>query len=91
MLLNVGLDEALKKIGSVIPLLDEDIIPGRVPEADNSPYLLEYNRLFTIERRLAALLEKWLRPFRYELIGQKGLLCEGLVQCLQSRSPEGPF
>ena len=36
-------------------------------------------------------MEKWLRPFRYELIGQKGLLCEALSNAFSHGHQRDPY
>ncbi|MEJ2038093.1 MAG: ATP-binding protein [Desulfosarcinaceae bacterium] len=78
MILNLTCSEALDLIGSPRIILQDEVIPGNFPDCPNSLYRPEYDWLFQYERRIAAFLEKWLRPYRYELIGNKGILCEAL-------------
>ncbi len=37
-----------------------------------------YGWLFWYERKLARFLEPWLKEFRQEIIGEKGIICEAL-------------
>lgn len=78
MLLALDPSEALALIGPHRILRDELIIPERFPVCPNSPYQQGYDWLYRYEREIAAFLDPWLKPFRYELIGDKGLLCEAL-------------
>ena len=54
------------------------VIPRDFPDCPNSCYQPEYDWLFQYERQIAAFLAPWLRAYRYELIGEKGILCEAL-------------
>lgn len=78
MLLPLTPEEALHLIASPRQILKERIVPAEFPHLPDSPYLPGYDWLYNYERRIAAFLEKWLRAHRYELIGEKGILCEAL-------------
>ena len=78
MLLSMTPEEALHLIRSPRQILKERIVPAEFPRVPDSPYLPGYDWLYNYERRIAAFLEKWLRNHRYELIGEKGILCEAL-------------
>ena len=69
----------LARIEPERPLLDLEIIPGQFPPIPHSPYRPGYDWLFTVERMVARTLEPWLKPFRFELIGDTGVLCEVLA------------
>ena len=78
MLLSITPEQALESIASPRQILKERIVPARFPRVPDSPYRSGYDWLYTYERRLAAFLEKWLKPYRYDLIGENGILCEAL-------------
>ena len=78
MLLSMTPEEALHLIESPCQILKECIVPAEFPHLPDSPYLPGYDWLYNYERRIAAFLEKWLKAHRYELIGEKGILCEAL-------------
>jgi anti-sigma regulatory factor (Ser/Thr protein kinase) len=78
MLLLIDPAQALRLIDSPRLAREDAVVPEQFPEHADSPYQPEYGWLFIYERRIASFLEAWLRPFRYELIGGKGLLCEAL-------------
>jgi anti-sigma regulatory factor (Ser/Thr protein kinase) len=78
MLLSMTPEEALHLIASPRQILKERIVPAEFPHLPDSPYLPGYDWLYNYERHIAAFLEKWLRVHRYELIGEKGILCEAL-------------
>lgn len=78
MLLTMEPGQALVLIESPRLVREDTIIPGQIPEHPDSPYQAAYDWLFVYERQLAAFLEEWLRPYRFELIGEKGILCEAL-------------
>lgn len=78
MLLAISPSEAREWIREPELIREDRIIPGDFPAAPNSPYAENYDWLFIYERRIAAFLEPWLKRFRYELIGHKGILCEAL-------------
>lgn len=78
MLLDITPAQALEMVDSPTQMLKDRLVPAQMPHCPDSPYQPEYNWLFTYERRIAAFLEQWLKPYRYELIGEKGLLCEAL-------------
>ena len=91
MLLDITPAEALELIGSPRQVLKERVVPAEFPHCANSPYQPEYNWLFKYERRLAAFLETWLKPFRYELIGEKGILCEALSNAFYHGHGKDPY
>jgi anti-sigma regulatory factor (Ser/Thr protein kinase) len=78
MLLSMTPEEALHLIVSPRQVLKERIVPAEFPHLPDSPYQPGYDWLYNYERRIAAFLEKWLKDHRYELIGEKGILCEAL-------------
>jgi anti-sigma regulatory factor (Ser/Thr protein kinase) len=78
MLLQIETPRALRLIDTPRLAREESVVPMDFPEHADSPYRPEYGWLFLYERQIAAFLETWLRPFRYELIGEKGILCEAL-------------
>lgn len=94
MLLTIDLPraEALIEVPRVVR--EDRIVPVDFPEFPDSPYRVGYDWLFIYERRIARFLEKWLRPYRYELIGQKGILCEALSNAFShghSKDPHLPI
>jgi|GEM_PF-1101132 len=78
MLLHITLDNALKTIQGAKLVKKDIVIPGQFPAVSNSPYRPGYDWLFVYERKLARFLEPWLKQFRLELIGEKGILSEAL-------------
>ncbi len=78
MLLFMTLDQALQLIENSSVLFAEQVIPAQVTISVDSPYRPEYGWLFTYEREIARRLEPWLAPYRYELIGEQGIICEAL-------------
>lgn len=78
MLLDIRLDEAFRLVGRPELAKEEVVVPGQLPSAAHSPYRPDYDWLFLYERRLARFLEPWLKEFRHELIGAKGILSEAL-------------
>jgi len=78
MLLDCSLEDVLKKLEDPELILNETLIPADAPEVHHSPYRNGYDWLFWYERKLAGFLEPWLKEYRYDLIGEKGILCEAL-------------
>lgn len=78
MILDISFYNILDKLGHCRVAFNETILPDRCPPVPNSPYRPGYDWLFVYERKLASFLEPWLKSYRYELIGEKGLLCEAL-------------
>ena len=78
LLLNLTLEEALGAIGEGRQLFYEKVIPKEFRADPNSTYRSGYHWLFRYERDLVRQLEPWLKPYRYELIGEKGILAEAL-------------
>lgn len=78
MWLNLSTDEALVLIDSPRLLFRERIVPAKCPPASNSPYRPGYDWLFTYERKIARALSPWTEKNRYELIGNRGVICEAL-------------
>jgi hypothetical protein len=78
MLLDITSTRAYELIEAPQLVREDKIIPNDFPACPNSTYAAGYDWLFVYERQIAAFLETWLKPFRYELIGQRGILCEAL-------------
>ena len=78
MLLFIDLVQALAFIRSPKLVRDDIIVPERFPDCVDSTYRRGYDWLYQYEREIAAFLSPWLKSYRYELIGEKGLLCEAL-------------
>lgn len=78
MLLDITIDSALKRIEQPRLILEENVVPKSFSPVPHSPYRPGYDWLFTYERRLARLLEPWLKKFRLDLIGDRGVLSEAL-------------
>jgi hypothetical protein len=78
MLFLMTLEEALAIIGDGRQIVNETVIPKAFRQEPNSTYRNGYHWLFRYERDLARQLEPWLKPYRYELIGEKGILAEAL-------------
>ena len=94
MILSMTPAQARELIGPFEVALEERIVPQAFPECPNSRYQPEYDWLFQYERRIAKFLEPWLRRFRYELIGEKGILCEALSNAFyhgHGKDPEKPI
>ena len=94
MLLELTADEARQLIGCSKILLEEDLIPARFPVAPNSPYRHGYDWLYLAERKLNGHLKPWLADHRLGLIGEHGLLSEGLSNAFchgHGRDPHMPI
>lgn len=78
MLFSLTLKEAIELIGDGQQILHETIIPQKFRQDPNSTYRSGYHWLYRYERDLARHLEPWLKRYRYELIGEKGILAEAL-------------
>jgi anti-sigma regulatory factor (Ser/Thr protein kinase) len=94
MLLSITPEQALDLIASPRQILKDRIVPAEFPHNPDSPYQPGYDWLFSYERRLAAFLEKWLKPYRYELIGENGILCEALSNAFfhgHAKDPDKPI
>ena len=78
MLLGINATRAYQLIDQPQPIRTDRILPKEFPPCPNSPYASGYDWLFIYERQIAAFLEKWLKPYRWELIGQRGIICEAL-------------
>ena len=78
MLLSIEFQEALSFIQSARLVRRDAVVPAKFPECADSTYRAGYDWLFHYERDIAGFLAPWLKPYRYELIGEKGLLCEAL-------------
>lgn len=78
MLISLNATQALQLIDEPRLIRTDRIVPKAFPPCPNSPYAAGYDWLFLYERRIAAFLETWLKPFRWELIGQRGIICEAL-------------
>ena len=94
MLLSITPEQALELIDSPHQILKDRIVPAEFPHRPDSPYRSGYDWLYSYERHIAAFLEKWLRPHRYELIGENGILCEALSNAFfhgHDKDPEKPI
>ena len=94
MLLVLDRAQALRLIDAPRLVREDNVLPMEFPEHADSPYQPEYGWLFLYERQIAAFLETWLRPFRYELIGEKGILCEALSNAFchgHNKDPRKPI
>jgi len=94
MLLSMTPEQALDLIASPRQILKERIVPAEFPQSQDSPYRSGYDWLYSYERRIAAFLEKWLKPHRYELIGENGILCEALSNAFfhgHAKDPQKPI
>lgn len=78
MLLVIDPLKALQLIGSPRPIHADTVVPAEFPACPDSYYRPGYDWLFRYERQIAAFLQRWLQHHRYELIGEKGILCEAL-------------
>lgn len=78
MILDISLSEALTHLGPYYIAFGERIYPNEFPIASNSPYRPGYDWLFLFERKLARLLDQWIEKYRWDLIGEKGLISEAL-------------
>lgn len=78
MLLFIKPATVLKSIAEPKCIRKDILIPEKSAPVVHSPYRPGYDWLFGYERKLARFLEPWLKKYRYELIGEKGLLCEAL-------------
>lgn len=94
MLLVIDPAQALRLIDSPRLAREDNVVPMAFPGHPDSPYQPEYDWLFLYERQIAAFLEEWLRPYRYELIGEKGILCEALSNAFchgHNKDPRKPI
>ncbi len=78
MLLSIKIQEALSFIQSARLVRRDAVVPAKFPECVDSTYRAGYDWLYQYERDIAGFLAPWLKPYRYELIGEKGILCEAL-------------
>lgn len=78
MLLLMNFEEALEMIGNGSQILHDTVVPKKFVSDPNSTYRPGYHWLYRYERDLARQLEPWLKAYRYELIGEKGILAEAL-------------
>ena len=94
MLIETTATDALGALGLYRILHEEIIVPGNTPMITNSPYREGYDWLFVYERKLFHVVEKWLKPYRYELIGKQGILTELLSNAYchgHAREPSLPI
>lgn len=94
MLLSITPEQALELIASPRQILKDRIVPADFPHSPDSPYRPGYDWLYSYERHIAAFLEKWLKPYRYELIGENGILCEALSNAFfhgHAKDPDRPI
>lgn len=78
MLLSINFQEALAFIQSPRLIRRDAVVPADFPECVDSTYRAGYDWLYQYERDIAGFLAPWLKPRRYDLIGEKGILCEAL-------------
>lgn len=90
MLLTIDPSKAEQLIESPVVVREDDVIPSKFPEHPNCTYRQGYDWLFIYERDIAKFLEKWLKPYRYELIGSKGILCEALSNSFSHAHNKNP-
>lgn len=90
MLIKLSIYEGLSQISYPELVLDETVIPSQCPPNPNSPYTPDYEWLFGYERKLCNFLNPWMANFRYELIGEKGILCEALSNAFSHAHQKDP-
>ena len=78
MLLSIDYQEALAFIRSPRRIRRDAVVPASFQECVDSTYRPGYDWLYQYERDIAGFLAPWLKPYRYELIGERGILCEAL-------------
>ena len=94
MILSITPEQALELIASPQQILKDRIVPAEFPLSPDSPYRPGYDWLYSYERHIAAFLEKWLKPYRYDLIGENGILCEALSNAFfhgHAKDPHKPI
>ncbi len=94
MLLSINFQEALRFLQSAKQVRCDTVVPADFPECVDSTYRHGYDWLYQYERDIAGFLESWLKPYRYELIGEKGLLCEALSNAFShghNKDPRKPI
>lgn len=90
MWLSIDLKGALDYIQAPKLIRNDTIVPQTFSECANSPYRSGYDWLYRYERSIAAYLEPWLKPHRYDLIGEKGILCEALANAYSHGHGKNP-
>jgi len=90
MLIKLSIYEGLTQISRPELILDETVIPSRCTPNPNSPYKANYEWLFEYERKLCRFLKPWMSHLRYELIGDKGVLCEALSNAFSHAHGKDP-
>lgn len=90
MWLSIDLKGALDYIQRPKLIRSDTIVPEDFPECADSPYRKGYDWLYRYERTIAGYLEPWLKPYRYELIGEKGILCEALANAFSHGHGKNP-
>ncbi len=90
MLTRLSIYDGLTKIVQPELILDETIVPSKCPTNINSLYTPEYEWLFGYERKLCHFLKPWMAKFRYQLIGDKGVLCEALSNAFSHGHKKNP-
>ena len=94
MLLTINLQHALVIIESPELIRDETVVPAEFPPHPDCPYRRGYDWLYRYERQIVRFLAPWLSPYRYELIGEKGILCEALSNAFchgHQKDPQRPI
>lgn len=90
MWLSIDLKGALDYIQSPRLIRNDTIVPEKFAQCADSPYRSGYDWLYRYERSIAAYLEPWLKPHRYALIGEKGILCEALANAFRHGHGKNP-
>lgn len=90
MWLSIDLKGALDFIQMPKMIRNDTIVPEDFSECADSHYRTGYDWLYRYERSIAAYLEPWLKPYRYELIGEKGILCEALANAFSHGHGKNP-
>jgi len=91
MLLSAGFGEVLVFIQSPELIREDTIIPDEFPECPDSTYRVGYDWLYRYERDIASFLAPWLNSHRYELIGEKGIICEALSNAFSHGHDKDPL
>lgn len=78
MFLTINFQHALVILESPKLIREEMVVPADLPLHPDCPYRSGYDWLYRYERELLRFLAPWLSRYRYELIGEKGILCEAL-------------
>lgn len=94
MLLTINLQHALTILESPRLIREETIVPADFPLHADCPYRRGYDWLYRYEREIVRFLSPWLAHCRWELIGEKGILCEALSNAFchgHQKDPQRPI